>query len=184
MTFHFLNLAEIKQRQGFTVTNEACLSVLWLWMNAVIFHTHITTSRQRRISSQRRALCPEKRSCWRWSHLLGAACSRCSGTRVTTRLFLDEAAHTWASLQQGNCVYVHVTWGECEWGADKHPAASRWWDWEHGKQREEGESSGKLNWALNTRGNHSHLHRTSHTHKQTKLGSSPGTCTYREKTLM
>lgn len=45
---------------------------------------------------------------------------------MTTSLFLDEAAHIWASLQRGNCVYVYVTWGECEQRADKHPAASRW----------------------------------------------------------
>jgi len=30
--------------------------------------------------------------------------------------------------------------GECEWGVDKHPAASRWWGWEHGKQRKGGEA--------------------------------------------
>lgn len=43
-----------------------------------------------------------------------------------------------------------------------------------------GESCGKLNWALNTSGDHSHLHRTSHT----QLDFSAGTCKSRENTLM
>lgn len=28
--------------------------------------------------------------------------------------------------------------GACEWGTDKHQAVSRWWDWEHGKQKGRG----------------------------------------------
>lgn len=41
------------------------------------------------------------------------------------------------------CVFIGEgggVWGkgglQCEWGANKHRAASRWWDWAHGKQRE------------------------------------------------
>lgn len=45
----------------------------------------------------------------------GASCAsgihRCSAARVKTRLFLARAAHTCVSLQQGDCLYVHVTWG-------------------------------------------------------------------------
>lgn len=164
-----------------------CCDYEWvLWslshtLSSASFPTHIPRSRPRwnlKWTKLRITLLKPVKLMEQWSPLccvcvcvhfyIKSGIHRCSGTTVTTSLFLAEAAHTWVSLQQGNRASVHVTRGVCEWGADKHPAVSRWCDWEHGKQKE-GESCGKLNWALNTRGDHSHLHRAVHTHKQTGM---------------
>lgn len=111
---------------------------------------------------------------WPWSHLLAAVCSRCSETRVTTSqlcLFLDEASHTWASLQPGNCVR-ECNMGEWERGAEnvqRRPGGETESMETSGKRRERG---GKLNWVSNMRGNHNHLQRTSHTQTD-KTGQWP-----------
>lgn len=134
------NLIFIFATQGFTVTNAAhiipllafpCCDYEWvLWSlthilsSASFSHTSLWAVLDKPPATQSRGLHSRNWSSWWWSDLLGAACvcvclcfhiksgiHRCSGTTVTTRLFLDDAAHTWASLQQGNCVSVHVTWG-------------------------------------------------------------------------
>lgn len=75
-------------------------------------------------------LLSQNRTCWLGCHVLWADCvsgmHRCSGARVTTSLFLARASHTRVIFQQGSCQYVHVMREWCKWGAEKHPAASRW----------------------------------------------------------
>lgn len=61
-------------------------------------------------------------------------------------------------------MYVHVTWGSVSeelTNIQQSPGGESESMESKGKR---GESCGKLNWALNTRGDHSHLHKTSHTH--------------------
>lgn len=72
---------------------------------------------------------------------------------MTTRLYLAKAAHTWASLQEGNSVSEELTnIQQCPGGGTE--------------SMERGESCGKLNWALNTRATAA-TYTEPHTHKQT-----------------
>ncbi len=92
---------------------------------------------------------------------------RCSGTRVTTRLFLDKAAHTWARLQQGNCVfvyvcvYVHVKWGSVLTNIQQRPGGKTESMESKGKR---GESLWKIKLGLKYRGVTTATYTEPHTH--------------------
>lgn len=146
-------------------------------------HTSPRATWDRSAVMQSWGLHSQRRSCWWRSDLLGAAaCVRALPHQLwPTQMFCSQSDNktifSWGcphmgEFTAGELSVCECNMGECEWGADKHPAASRWWDWEHGKQREE-DRYGKSNWTLNTRSDRSHLHRTSHT--QTQLDSSAGT---------